>query len=143
VRHAGQAELQKDIDQAHHHLQTEDTEYLGLRPYQLRAISAVEAALQEVVVDGFLVDHEPPLRIITKLAEDGITWLAGEQVQTYVPDTGQLNLIQLPDEVNARSVWGRQRFPAWWSCRLVGPRCDAPSVRDPHVPDRCPDSGIS
>jgi type I restriction enzyme R subunit len=29
---------------------------------------------REAVVDGWLIDHEPPIRIVTALAEDGITW---------------------------------------------------------------------
>jgi type I restriction enzyme, R subunit len=35
---------------------------------------------REAVVDGFLVDHEPPIRIVTKLAQDGIHYSAREQV---------------------------------------------------------------
>jgi type I restriction enzyme, R subunit len=55
---------------------------------------------REAVVDGYLVDHEPPIRIITKLAEDGISWRAGEKVETYTPGSGQLDLIKMPDEVS-------------------------------------------
>src|SRR5690606_28759100 len=32
---------------------------------------------REAVVEGYLVDHEPPIRIVTALAEDGITFKAG------------------------------------------------------------------
>lgn len=60
-----------------------------------------EYSYRQAVIDGFLVDHEPPLCITTKLAEDGITWKAGEKVH-YVegrrPD--QLKLFELPDEVS-------------------------------------------
>jgi len=55
---------------------------------------------REAVVDGFLVDHEPPTRIVTALAEDGITFLAQEEVELYQPTTGQLKLSLLPDEVH-------------------------------------------
>jgi type I restriction enzyme R subunit len=39
------ASLRQDIDKAHEQLQTEPTEYLGLRDYQLAAIRAVETAI--------------------------------------------------------------------------------------------------
>ncbi len=54
---------------------------------------------RQAVIDGFLVDHEPPLRIVTKLAANGITWQAGEEVQVYRVRPQQLDLINTPDEV--------------------------------------------
>lgn len=54
---------------------------------------------RQAVVDGFLVDHEPPLRIRTKLGEGGIVWGAGEEIETYAVRTQQLDLIRTPDEV--------------------------------------------
>lgn len=54
---------------------------------------------REAVVDGFLVDHEPPTRIVTALAEDGITFRVGEEVEVYQPTTGEVQLALLPDEV--------------------------------------------
>jgi type I restriction enzyme R subunit len=54
----------------------------------------------EAVIDGYLVDHEPPLRIVTALAKDGITWQAGEEVATYSPQTRSEQLWLLPDEVS-------------------------------------------
>lgn len=54
---------------------------------------------RQAVVDGYLVDHEPPTRIVTKLAANGITWEAGEQVQVYRVRPQQLDLINTPDEV--------------------------------------------
>lgn len=51
-------------------------------------------------MDGFLVDHEPPTRIVTALAEDGITFLAKEQVEVYRPTTAARQLMLLPDEVH-------------------------------------------
>lgn len=59
-----------------------------------------EYAYREAVVDGYLTDHEPPIRIVTALAEDGIHWKVGEQVETYSPSTGQVQLSLLPDEVH-------------------------------------------
>jgi type I restriction enzyme, R subunit len=54
---------------------------------------------REAVVDGFLVDHEPPTRIVTALAEDGITFQVGEEVEVYQPSTGGIQLSLLPDEI--------------------------------------------
>ncbi len=54
---------------------------------------------REAVVDGFLVDHEPPIRIVTKLAKDGIHYQAREEV--LVLDRAAQTVIKeaLPDEV--------------------------------------------
>ncbi len=59
-----------------------------------------EYSYRRAVIDGYLIDHEPPLRITTKLAEDGITWQVGDEMEVYQPKTGQLDLIKVPDEVN-------------------------------------------
>ncbi len=52
----------------------------------------------EAVVDGWLVDHEPPVRIVTQLAQDGITFAKGAEVQTLRPG-GEVQLSLLPDEL--------------------------------------------
>jgi type I restriction enzyme, R subunit len=54
---------------------------------------------REAVIDGYLIDHEPPIRIKTALAEDGIIWAQGEAVQVFDGVTGQLDLINAPDEI--------------------------------------------
>ncbi|MDA0267205.1 MAG: type I restriction-modification system endonuclease [Cyanobacteria bacterium] len=54
---------------------------------------------REAVIDGWLIDHEPPYRIITALSEDGMTWQLGEDVTYYDPKTGQLDLVHAPDEI--------------------------------------------
>ncbi len=55
---------------------------------------------RDAVIDGFLVDHEPPIRIATKLLEDGISFAKDEAVQSYDPGNQQLNLVNMPDEVH-------------------------------------------
>ncbi len=55
---------------------------------------------RQAVVDGFLVDHEPPIRIITQLSEDGIHWQVGEEMQMLDPATGTVDLTTTPDEVS-------------------------------------------
>lgn len=54
---------------------------------------------RQAVIDGWLVDHEPPVRIITALAEDGMTWEQGAPMQTYDVKTGQQDMFNVPDEV--------------------------------------------
>jgi type I restriction enzyme R subunit len=55
---------------------------------------------REAVVDGYLVDHELPTRIVTALAEDGITWRVGETVQVYDARRAQVDAFQTPDEIH-------------------------------------------
>ncbi|MBI4951778.1 MAG: type I restriction-modification system endonuclease [Myxococcales bacterium] len=54
----------------------------------------------EAVIDGYLIDHEPPIRIVTKLAKDGIHWAAGSEVKTFDHRTQTLDLVHLADEVD-------------------------------------------
>lgn len=54
---------------------------------------------REAVVDGWLIDHEPPHQIITALSEDGITWNPGDEMEFFDPQTGQLDLVHAPDAV--------------------------------------------
>ena len=55
---------------------------------------------RQAVVDGYLVDHEPPVRIVTKLAAEGIHWQVGEEMAVYDPQTNQLRLFHTEDEVH-------------------------------------------
>ena len=55
---------------------------------------------REAVIDGYLVDHEPPMRIETKLGKDGITWEAGTQLEMFDPGTGEIDSSTLEDEVS-------------------------------------------
>ncbi|MEH2395632.1 MAG: type I restriction-modification system endonuclease [Nostoc sp.] len=54
---------------------------------------------KEAVIDGHLIDCEPPIRITTALSEDGIMWQAGEAMEYYDPITGRIDLVHAPDEV--------------------------------------------
>jgi len=55
---------------------------------------------REAVVDGYLVDHEPPILISTKLSSEGIRWQAGEEVTTIDPRSGAIDLFTTPDELH-------------------------------------------
>ncbi len=52
------------------------------------------------VIDGYLVDHDAPHIIKTKLSEEGIIFEAGSTVPIYDPDTKQiLNSAELDDDL--------------------------------------------
>lgn len=54
---------------------------------------------REAVVDGYLIDHEPPIQITTELSQGGIVWQAGEDVPVYDAKTSQIDLFTTPDEI--------------------------------------------
>jgi type I restriction enzyme R subunit len=54
---------------------------------------------REAVIDGFLVDHEPPFKIKTELSEQGIVWDAGDEVEIYKSDTSEIELHTTPDQI--------------------------------------------
>jgi type I restriction enzyme, R subunit len=54
---------------------------------------------REAVIDGFLVDHEPPIQIKTELSAGGIVWRRGESVQRYHPQKAEIELFKTPDEI--------------------------------------------
>jgi type I restriction enzyme R subunit len=54
---------------------------------------------REAVIDGFLVDHEPPFKIRTELSEQGIVWEAGDEVEIYKSDISEIELHTTPDQI--------------------------------------------
>ncbi|MCL4259886.1 MAG: type I restriction-modification system endonuclease [Anaerolineales bacterium] len=54
---------------------------------------------REAVIDGYLIDHEPPIQIKTKLSQAGIQWKTGEEVKLYYPRRNQLEMFKAPDEI--------------------------------------------
>lgn len=54
---------------------------------------------RQAVIDGYLRDHEPPIRITTKLADEGITWEVNEEIQVYDARTGNVTTHITPDEI--------------------------------------------
>jgi len=59
-----------------------------------------EYSYRQAVIDGFLIDHEPPIRIVTQLATNGMTWRQGDDMEVYRSSTGAVELFQVEDEVN-------------------------------------------
>lgn len=54
---------------------------------------------RKAVIDGYLTDQEPPIKIVTTLSEDGINLKKGETVQR-ITKNGELILDDLEDEQN-------------------------------------------
>lgn len=55
---------------------------------------------REAVVDGWLIDHEPPMRFQTALAKAGITFDEGEDVEVMDSKTGEIQNAVAPDELS-------------------------------------------
>ncbi|PQJ89131.1 type I restriction-modification system endonuclease [Aliivibrio sifiae] len=54
----------------------------------------------EAVLDGYLNDHLPPVRIYTKLAEQGIHYEVNEEVQAYNVEDNTIEKYNTPDELD-------------------------------------------
>ncbi len=54
----------------------------------------------EAVLDGYLNDHLPPIRIHTKLAEQGIKYAVNEEVKVYNPENNTIEMFNTPDELD-------------------------------------------
>jgi hypothetical protein len=57
---------------------------------------------REAVVDGYLVDYEPPIQVHTLLSSLGIAWKAGEEVKVYNTGRQQIELFKTPDEIKLK-----------------------------------------
>lgn len=56
---------------------------------------------REAVIDGHLIDHDPPTLIRTQLGEQGITWEKGQKPTAYDPETNAVvELAELEDELH-------------------------------------------
>ena len=54
----------------------------------------------EAVLDGFLVDHEPPYLFKTELSQVGITFEKNEEVEMYDVDEGEIVLEKMEDTIH-------------------------------------------
>ncbi len=55
---------------------------------------------REAVVEGFLADHEPPIKIDTKLSTEGIHFVVGEKVAAWKPEQAKLDFVMMKDELD-------------------------------------------
>ncbi len=54
---------------------------------------------REAVIDGWLIDHEPPYQIHTELSGAGITFKKGENLDLFDTRTGEMQSARAPDEI--------------------------------------------
>ena len=54
---------------------------------------------RQAVIEGHLIDHEPPVRIATALARAGIIFAKDKQLDLLNTRTGEINLSRAPDEI--------------------------------------------
>jgi type I site-specific restriction endonuclease len=64
---------------------------------------------REAVIDGFQIDHEPPIRIETALTRAGIKFEKDEQLEVLDPRTGQIDLTHAPTKSVSRSSTSTNR----------------------------------
>jgi type I restriction enzyme R subunit len=89
---------------------------------------------REAVIDGWLIDHEPPFQIITRLSEEGIVWNPGDLMEFFDPNTGQLDLVHAPDEVRIEVEQFNKRVLTAEFNRVV---CEALAQHiDPSLPEK-------
>jgi type I restriction enzyme R subunit len=60
--------------------------------------SVFDYSYRQAVVDGNLVDHEPPYNISTQLNSEGIKWEKGEKPQAYDAETGEITDLEALDD---------------------------------------------
>ena len=83
---------------------------------------------REAVVDGFLVDYEPPIQIRTELSQNGMTWKVGEEVKIYDAQRNQIDHIVM----GARASSAVRRILGSVSSQVVAEAaCTVTVVRTP------------
>jgi type I restriction enzyme R subunit len=71
----------------------------ALHTRQIFGDPAYTYSYREAVIDGWLIDHEPPLRIETELSREGIHFQRGDELPLLDPRTGNIDLTQAPDDL--------------------------------------------
>ncbi|MFI3805656.1 type I restriction-modification system endonuclease [Vagococcus fluvialis] len=54
----------------------------------------------DAVVDGYLIDHDPPYKFETELSQNGINFVEGEEVNVWDPEKQGIDKAFLEDEMN-------------------------------------------
>ena len=71
----------------------------ALHTSQIFGVPIYSYSYREAVIDGYLVDYEPPIQIHTELSTNGIAWKVGEELKVYDPRRNQIDLFKAPDEI--------------------------------------------
>ena len=104
---------------------------------------------RQAVIEGYLVDHLPPKRIVTALAEAGIHFEGGAEVEIVDPRDGRIDLFDLPDDITLDydlAAFNRRVYPEAFNrvvCRAIAAEIppDSPgktlifAARDSHADD--------
>ena len=72
----------------------------ALHTREIFGAPAFHYSYRQAVIDGYLIDHRPPRRIVTALSQTGIHFEPGEEVNIIDPRTGQIDLFDLEDQVD-------------------------------------------
>lgn len=72
----------------------------ALHTSQLFGSPVYNYSYREAVIDGFLVDYEPPYLIGTELSKNGIHWETKQTVLVYDVDNHQIDSFQTPDDID-------------------------------------------
>lgn len=70
----------------------------ALHTTQIFGLPIYTYSYREAVIDGYLVDYEPPIQIRTELSTQGIKWEAGEDIKVF-NGYNQIELFKAPDEI--------------------------------------------
>jgi type I restriction enzyme R subunit len=71
----------------------------ALHTTQIFGVPIYTYSYREAVIDGFLVDYEPPIQIKTELSTNGIAWKIGDEIKIYDVRKNQIELYKAPDEI--------------------------------------------
>jgi|SRR5208337_1078112 len=66
---------------------------------QASPVLKTKYSYREAVIDGYLIDHEPPVQITTALSQAGIKFAKNEEIELIDPRTGKIDLARTPDEI--------------------------------------------
>lgn len=73
----------------------------AVHTYEIFGEPVYQYSYRQAVLDGNLVDFEPPYRIITKLSSDGIHFEKGTEVKVFDSETQEIKVIKdLKDELD-------------------------------------------
>lgn len=71
----------------------------ALHTTQIFGLPVFAYTYRDAVLDGYLIDHDPPILIKTELSASGIHWKRGEEIQTYTPGADATELYEAPDDI--------------------------------------------
>jgi len=91
---------------------------------------------REAVIDGFLIDHEPPIRIETALSLAGITFAKGSQLDLLDTATGSIVSATTPDDLSFEVEQFNRRVITQEFNRAVALALALAQYIDPASPDK-------